>query len=247
MSNPILQHRQYCTAFCPVTDVAARVCDIDLCIMQIHAAVDSRFLEGLLSGTVALPLTDKVDMAQPVRRTPDIVVITICTDSASSDVCSRPAICALLGMLLLTADTDHQCTQTYKLQQLLLRASNTSGCCLGLLLLQVPCRAGCGDEYCSVECETQAWDNHHCMLCTIGADDTAATSSTATSNRRWALQWSATAELVHLLPLAPLKRNIVDVVGLSDQLLHRIRHLHMPSVSSQPRCVVSAVLPFAQL
>ncbi len=37
--------------------------------LQIHAAVDSRLLEGLLSGRVQLPLTAEVDMATPVRNT----------------------------------------------------------------------------------------------------------------------------------------------------------------------------------
>lgn len=31
--------------------------------------------------------------------------------------------------------------------------------------VQVPCRHGCGEEYCSSECEAQAWEAHHCLLC----------------------------------------------------------------------------------
>jgi hypothetical protein len=37
-----------------------------LLLPQIQAAVNSPFLEGLLQGQVTLPLTHKVDMAEPV-------------------------------------------------------------------------------------------------------------------------------------------------------------------------------------
>jgi hypothetical protein len=37
-----------------------------LLLLQIQAAVNSQFLEGLLQGQVALPLTGNVDMAEPV-------------------------------------------------------------------------------------------------------------------------------------------------------------------------------------
>ncbi|KAG2493087.1 hypothetical protein HYH03_008750 [Edaphochlamys debaryana] len=33
----------------------------------------------------------------------------------------------------------------------------------------VPCRRGCGDMYCSVACEDEAWRHHHCLLCTASA------------------------------------------------------------------------------
>lgn len=60
--------------FCELLHAYAqlRVCSCCPCtccvplVLQIQAAVDSRFLEGLLSGQVQLPLTDRVDMADPV-------------------------------------------------------------------------------------------------------------------------------------------------------------------------------------
>ncbi len=47
-------------------------------------------------------------------------------------------------------------------------ASRLTVSCLLNCLLQVPCRRGCGHEYCSSACEEAAWSGWHCLMCTSG-------------------------------------------------------------------------------
>jgi hypothetical protein len=53
---------------------------------------------------------------------------------------------------------------------------------LGVLVLliaavQVKCRGGCGEEYCSAGCEREAWGRYHCLLCPVGAAPEPSSSS----------------------------------------------------------------------
>lgn len=105
--------------------------------MQIQAAVDSKRLEGLLSGKVQLPLTDRVQLCtKPVSGG--------YSEASHSVPLLWKQLCAPAQTLHFAASADVHPP---------------------LFLLQVRCRGGCDDEYCCQACEQTAWEHHHCLLC----------------------------------------------------------------------------------
>lgn len=142
--------------------------------------MDSKRLEGLLTGKVSLPLTQQLGLPEtPVSSSMQWVGVLRCwgsllqqTQGASHTAASAWGSCqeasrcfAIATKLAHTAGRGEFAPS--KTSRLVL------GCamCACVHVPQVVCPGGCGEEYCSEPCRQQAWQQHHCLLCPGPAQD----------------------------------------------------------------------------